>query len=55
MLTIEDINHNAQCFKRQMERFKKYISEEDADSLRDMLTDTREQRLKMGSIRTVKK
>ena len=42
-------------FEKQMERFKKYISEEDSEKLKAMLTDTREQRLKMGSIRTVKK
>mgnify|MGYP002623946898 CR=1 FL=1 len=42
-------------FQKQMERFKKYIAEEDADSLRSMLSHTREQRLKMGAIRTVKK
>ena len=42
-------------FEKQLERFKKYISEEDSESLKAMLTDTREQRLKMGSIRTVRK
>lgn len=42
-------------FEKQMERFKKYISQEDSENLRQMLTHTREQRLKMGSIRTVKK
>ncbi|MBQ9282206.1 MAG: prephenate dehydrogenase [Treponema sp.] len=42
-------------FEKQMERFKTYIKEENAEALRDMLSHTREQRLKMGSIRTVKK
>ena len=41
-------------FEKQLERFKKYISEEDSDNLKEMLSHTREQRLKMGSIRTVK-
>ncbi|MCR4821940.1 MAG: prephenate dehydrogenase [Treponema sp.] len=48
------VNH-IENFEKQMERFKKYINEEDAESLRDMLSHTRDQRLKMGSIRTVKK
>ena len=42
-------------FEKQMEKFKRLIKEEDADSLRETLSHTREQRLKMGSIRTVKK
>ena len=42
-------------FEKQMERFKTYIKEENSEALKDMLTHTREQRLKMGSIRTVKK
>lgn len=40
-------------FEKQMERFKQYINSEDSDNLRDMLSHTREQRLRMGSIRTV--
>lgn len=51
----EKLVSHIERFEAQIERLKKYISEEDADSLRDMLTDTREQRFKMGSIRTVKK
>lgn len=42
-------------FERQIERFKTYIADSDADRLRDLLSHTREQRLKMGAIRTVKK
>lgn len=42
-------------FQAQMERFKKYISEEDSDNLKAMLEDTRDKRMRMGSIRTVKK
>lgn len=42
-------------FERQIERFKTYIADSDSDRLRDLLSHTREQRLKMGSIRTVKK
>lgn len=51
----EKLVEHIKNFQKQMERFKKYISEEDAESLRNMLTHTREQRMKMGSIRTVKK
>ena len=42
-------------FERQIERFKTYIADSDSDRLRDLLSHTREQRLKMGAIRTVKK
>jgi len=42
-------------FEKQMERFKTYISEENSAALLDMLSHTREQRLKMGSIREVRK
>ncbi len=42
-------------FEAKIEEFKKYIQEEDADKLRDLLSDTREKRLRMGSIRSVKK
>lgn len=51
----EKLVSHIENFEKQLERFKKYISEEDSDSLREMLSHTREQRLKMGSIRTVKK
>ena len=42
-------------FEKQMERFKKCILEEDSESLKAMLEDTREKRMAMGSIRSVKK
>lgn len=42
-------------FERQIERFRTYIADSDADRLRDLLSHTREQRLKMGAVRTVKK
>ncbi len=51
----EKLVDHIENFQKQMELFKKYISEEDSENLRKMLEDTREQRLKMGSIRTVKK
>lgn len=38
-------------FEAQMEEFKKFIMNEDSDSLKAKLEDTREKRLKMGSIR----
>lgn len=48
---VEHINN----FEAKIEEFKKYIQEEDADKLRELLSDTREKRLRMGSIRSVKK
>jgi len=42
-------------FQHQMDLFKKYISEEDSANLQKMLENTREDRLRMGAIRTVKK
>ena len=51
----EKLCQHIENFEKQMERFKKYISEEDSESLKAMLEDTREKRLAMGSIRTVKK
>ena len=39
-------------FERKMDELKKYIREADADGLKAMLAHTREQRLRMGSIRT---
>ena len=41
-------------FEKEIELFKKYIKDEDSEKLRDLLADTREKRLRMGSIRTVK-
>lgn len=51
----EKLVSHIENFEKQLERFKKYIAEEDSENLREMLSHTREQRLKMGSIRTVKK
>ncbi|MBQ3641280.1 prephenate dehydrogenase/arogenate dehydrogenase family protein, partial [bacterium] len=48
---VEHINN----FEAKIEEFKKYIQDEDADKLRELLSDTREKRLRMGSIRSVKK
>lgn len=39
-------------FERKMDELKKYIRKADADGLKAMLAHTREQRLRMGSIRT---
>ncbi|WP_407429395.1 prephenate dehydrogenase [Treponema sp.] len=50
----EKLVSHIENFEKQLERFKKYITEEDSESLKEMLAHTREQRLKMGSIRTVK-
>ncbi len=51
----EKLVSHIENFEKQLERFKKYISEEDSQKLLDMLSHTREQRLKMGAIRTVRK
>ncbi|MBR4322867.1 prephenate dehydrogenase dimerization domain-containing protein, partial [Treponema sp.] len=48
---VEHINN----FEAKIEEFKKYIQEEDAEKLRELLSDTREKRLRMGAIRSVKK
>ncbi len=48
------VNH-IENFEKQLEKIKKLIQEEDSDGLNEMLSHTREQRLKMGSIRTVRK
>lgn len=42
-------------FQNMMTEFKNAILNEDAEKLQSLLEDTREKRLKMGSIRTVKK
>ena len=42
-------------FEKTMEAFKKAIRDEDSASLNALLSDTREKRLRMGSIRTVSK
>ena len=48
------VNH-IENFEKQLEKIKKLIQEENSQSLNEMLSHTREQRLKMGSIRTVRK
>ncbi|MBQ4379185.1 MAG: prephenate dehydrogenase [Treponema sp.] len=48
------VNH-IENFEKQMEKLKNFISEEKSEELKEMLSHTREQRLKMGSIRTVRK
>lgn len=40
-------------FEKQMDSFKKAIANEDSDALKALLEDTREKRIRMGSIRTV--
>ena len=42
-------------FQKKMEEFKNAIQNEDAEALKALLEDTREKRIKMGSIRTVVK
>ena len=39
-------------FEQQLELMKKYIASEDSQNLCNLLSDTREKRLKMGSVRT---
>lgn len=51
----EKLVQHIENFEAQIELFKKYIAQEDSESLKNMLTDTREKRLQMGSIRSVRK
>jgi len=51
----EKLAAHIDSFEAQMEEFKKYILEEDSEALKIKLEDTREKRLRMGSIRTVAK
>ncbi len=48
----EKLVRHIENFEKQIDLFKKYISEEDSEKLVDLLSDTREKRLRMGSIRT---
>ncbi|MCR4953845.1 MAG: prephenate dehydrogenase [Treponema sp.] len=48
------VNH-IENFQKKMDEFKTYIQTENSDSLKALLEDTREKRIRMGSIRTVKK
>lgn len=51
----EKLVSHIEGFEKQMELFKRCIQNEDSDGLQALLADTREKRLKMGSIRTVRK
>lgn len=51
----EKLVSHIENFEKTMEAFKKAIQAEDAQSLNALLSDTREKRLRMGSIRTVSK
>lgn len=51
----EKLVQHIENFEKKIESFKKAISEEDSETLKSLLEDTREKRLKMGSIRTVNK
>lgn len=42
-------------FQKKMDAFKNAIQTEDSETLKSLLEDTREKRLQMGSIRTIKK
>jgi len=48
------VNH-IENFEKQLEKIKMLIQEENSEALSEMLSHTREQRLKMGSIRTIRK
>ena len=48
------VNH-IENFEKQLEKIKMLIQEENSEVLSEMLSHTREQRLKMGSIRTIRK
>lgn len=48
----EKLVEHIENFEKQLERFKTAIAQEDSDGLRSILEDTREKRLRMGSIRT---
>ena len=51
----EKLVSHIENFEKTMEAFKKAIKDEDSASLNALLSDTREKRLRMGSIRTVSK
>ena len=51
----EKLVSHIENFEKTMEAFKKAIKDEDSASLNALLSDTREKRLRMGSIRTVAK
>ena len=51
----EKLVQHIENFEFMMEKFKTAIQTEDADTLKALLEDTREKRMKMGSIQTVVK
>ena len=51
----EKLVKHIENFEKQMDVFKKAIQNENSEELKNLLSDTREKRLQMGSIRTVKK
>ena len=51
----EKLVHHIENFEKMMDEFKSAIKNEDSEKLNALLSDTREKRLRMGSIRTVKK
>lgn len=51
----EKLVHHIENFEKMMDEFKSAIKNEDAEKLNALLSDTREKRLRMGSIRTEKK
>lgn len=51
----EKLVKHIENFEAKMNEFKIAINTENAEKLKELLTDTREKRLRMGSVRTVKK
>ena len=51
----EKLAEHIENFQKKMEEFKQDILNEDSDALKALLEDTREKRMRMGSIRSVKK
>lgn len=51
----EKLIEHIDVFQSKMEEFKRLIQNEDSEGLRNLLEDTRDKRLKMGSVKTVQK
>ncbi|MCR4736153.1 MAG: prephenate dehydrogenase [Treponema sp.] len=51
----EKLLSHIENFQKKMDEFKKDIQNEDAEALKSLLEDTREKRMRMGAIRSVKK
>ena len=51
----EKLVHHIENFEKKMDELKTAIKNEDSERLKAILFETREKRLQMGSIRTVKK